>query len=296
MPSPLPPSLTRILPRCLQQARQPLPQGLVTLCLGAQPIGRLHPMRLAVLRELWPELRQEDDRLVWDAAWQTPEQRGERMGAVAQALRERGAITGWRGEHYLAEAPVDDPCRQRGEPLFRLERAAFRFFGLMSRAVHINGFLPGGRLLCGRRALSKATDPGRLDNLAAGGFSADEAQALGQDLAPAGDPALAACARRELAEEAGVPPALSAALAGRGALRSTRMEPEGLHDEVLHVFSLQLPLGFTPRNADGEVSEFLQLDLESLARRLAASEFSVDAAAVCAWGLQHPQVVADLRA
>ena len=152
----------------------------------------------------------------------------------------------------------------------------------MSRAVHINGFLPGARLVCGRRALSKATDPGKLDNLAAGGLTADE------DLVD--------CARRELLEEAAVPMAISAAVQARGALRSTRMEVEGLHDEVLHVFSLQLPAGFSPRNGDGEVSEFLTLDLETLAHRLAAGEFSHDAAAVSVFGLRHSHALADLRA
>lgn len=278
----LPPALVAVIPRCLQSARQALPEGLLTLRLGELPIGRVHPMRQALLREVWPELVVREGALVWEAESLDVEARSERIGAVAMALKQRGAITGWRGERYACEHPVDDPCSARGELLFRLERAAFRFFGLPSRAVHINGFLPGARLVCGRRAMSKATDPGRLDNLAAGGLTADE------DLVD--------CARRELLEEAGVPAAISAAIESRGALRSTRMEPEGLHDEVLHVFSLRLPAGFMPRNGDGEVSEFLTLDLETLARRLAAGEFSHDAAAVSAFGLRHPQALADLRA
>ncbi|MBO9685000.1 MAG: DUF4743 domain-containing protein [Mitsuaria chitosanitabida] len=282
MMSLLPPSLVAVIPRCLQSARQPVPAGLIALRLGELPIGRIHPMRQALLREVWPELLPRDGALVWDATSLNVEARSDRIGAVALALRERGAITGWRGERYAFEHPVDDPCTARGEVLFRLERAAFRCLGLMSRAVHVNGFLPGARLVCGRRAMSKATDPGRLDNLAAGGLTADED--------------LVACARRELLEEAGVPAAISAAIESRGALRSTRMEPEGLHDEVLHVYSLRLPAGFAPSNGDGEVSEFLTLDLESLAQRLAAGEFSHDAAAVSAFGLQHPQALADLRA
>lgn len=278
----LPPSLVAAIPRCLQQARQPLPKGLLPLRLGDVPIGRLHPMRQAVLKDVWPELELHDGVLRWDAASLSVDERSDRIGEVARALRDRGVITGWRDERYACERPTSDPCDQRGDVLFRLERAAFRFFGLMSRAVHVNGFLPGARLVCGRRAMTKATDPGRLDNLAAGGLAADED--------------LVACARRELREEAGVPMSVSAAVQSRGSLRSLRMEPEGLHDEVLHVFSLQLPAGFVPRNGDGEVSEFLTLDLESLAQRLAGGEFSHDAAAVSAFGLQHAQALGDLRA
>ncbi|ANH66750.1 NUDIX hydrolase family protein [Mitsuaria sp. 7] len=282
MPSLLPPSLVAVIPRCLQLASQPVPGGLLPLRLGDVTIGRVHPLRQVLLGEVWPELQRRDGALCWEAEGLDVQARSQRIGEVALALKERGAITGWRGERYACERPVDDPCTGRGEVLFRLERAAFRFFGLMSRAVHINGFLPGARLVCGRRALSKATDPGKLDNLAAGGLTADE------DLVD--------CARRELLEEAGVPLTISAAVQARGALRSTRMEPEGLHDEVLHVFSLQLPGGFSPRNGDGEVSEFLTLDLETLAQRLAAGEFSHDAAAVSAFGLQHSHALADLRA
>ncbi|WP_377156108.1 DUF4743 domain-containing protein [Roseateles sp. UC29_93] len=278
----LPPSLVAVLPRCLQLARQPLPEGLIALRLGDATIGRVHPMRQVLLGEVWPELKRREGALCWEAEALDVDARSERIAAVALALKARGAIAGWRGERYACERPVEDPCSERGEVLFRLERAAFRFFGLMSRAVHINGFLPGARLVCGRRALTKATDPGKLDNLAAGGLTADE------DLVD--------CARRELLEEAGVPMVVSASVQARGALRSTRMEPEGLHDEVLHVFSLQLPAGFSPRNGDGEVSEFLTLDLETLAQRLAAGEFSHDAAAVSAFGFQHSHALVDLRA
>lgn len=245
-------------------------------------MGWVHPLRLGLLRECWPALRQDDAGLHWDAADQDMPTRSAEIAMVALRLRERGAITGWRDECFDAEAPVSEPCAQRGQVLFQLERAAFRFFGLMSRAVHVNGFAPGGRLLCGRRAPGKATDPGRLDNLAAGGLSAGEA--------------LLDCARRECAEEAGVPQALSQGLQPRGALRSTRLEAQGLHDEVLHVYALRLPAGFVPCGVDGEVSEFLLLDLESLAQRLAAGEFSIDAAAVCAWGLLHERALADLAA
>ncbi len=282
MHAPLPPSLAAVLRRCLQRVQQPLPDGLTPFRIGDVTIGHLHPMRLPVLADVWPELRRHDGGLSWDAESLDVQQRSERIGAVALALKDRSAIPGWRDERFVCERPVGDPCVERGEVLFRLERAAFCFFGLMSRAVHINGFLPGARLLCGRRAMSKATDAGKLDNLAAGGLSADEE--------------LIDCARRELFEEAGVARSLSDAVQSRGALRSTYMRADGLHDEVLHVFSLHLPADFAPSNGDGEVSEFLRLDLETLSHRLAAGEFSHDAAGVTAFGLQHAQALADLRA
>lgn len=278
----LPPTLSALLPRHLSRAQQPVPRGLLRFTLGDVPLGWIHPMRVPALQACWPELQLSAGLARWDALGMDVAQRSERIASVATALRARQAIAGWRDEAFACEHPVQDPCAEPGETLFSLERAAFRFFGLMSRAVHINGFLPGARLLCGRRALSKATDPGRLDNLAAGGVP------VGEDVR--------ACAQRELWEEAGVPMTLSASLQPRGQLRSTRMTAEGLHDEVLHVYSLVLPPGFVASNRDGEVSEFLTLDLETLAQRLGRDEFSVDAAAVTAWGLMHADRKADLLA
>jgi 8-oxo-dGTP pyrophosphatase MutT (NUDIX family) len=154
---------------------------------------------------------------------------------------------------------------------FRLERAAFRFFGLRSHAVHINGFTPDGRMWCARRALSKATDPGRLDNLAAGGLAADET--------------IFQCAVRELGEEAGLGPPLAQHIQRVGRITTAREEPEGWHDETLWVFNLYVPEAVVPHNTDGEVSEFVCLTPAEVMQRIRAADFSKDAACVIAQGL-----------
>ncbi|MGM9512949.1 DUF4743 domain-containing protein [Roseateles sp. DB2] len=195
------------------------------------------------------------------------------LAELAQRLHEAGWIRGWRGERYRCQLPGPESAQgpADGPVFFELERAAYRFFGLTSQAVHVNGVDEAGSLWCGRRSLRKATDPGRLDNLAAGGLPA------GEDLLE--------CARRELWEEAGVPASLCAPLRLMGRLRTARVEPEGWHDEWLHVFELQLPAGFIPSNQDGEVTAFERLAPEALARRLATQDFSPDAAAVTAFWL-----------
>jgi len=224
-------------------------------------IGTLDAERAGLLCAVMPGLQRDGELLRWRPGSLSA---SAQIQCAAQALRAQGHITGWRDERYRCEVPVGDPCSEFGAELFTLERAAFRFFGLMSRAVHINGLRADGRVWCGRRALHKATDPGRLDNLAAGGLGA------GEDLLD--------CARRELFEEAGVPLALTAGLRSKGALRATRPAPEGIHDEVLHVYELCLPDDFVPVNQDGEVTEFLLLSPSELALRL--PEFTLDAAAV----------------
>jgi len=187
---------------------------------------------------------------------------------LALRLRECGWVRGWRHERYRCQlpGPGDEDRPAGGAVFFELERAAYRFFGLTSQAVHVNGVDESGALWCGRRSPRKATDPGRLDNLAAGGL-------------PAGEE-LWDCARRELWEEAGVPAALCGPLRLMGSLRTARVEPEGWHEEWLHVFELVLPAGFTPRNQDGEVSAFECLAPAEVAQRMHSQDFSPDAAAV----------------
>lgn len=253
-----------VLQRCLAGVAQALPSQGHRLLLDGRAIGWLDASRAALLQQLWPALRADGGALHWQSAGRSAEALSNEIGAIAEALRALGAISGWRNERYRCEA--DARSAARGRALFRLERAAFRFFGLRSRAVHVNGWTLEGRLLCGRRALSKATDPGALDNLAAGGLPADEA--------------VLACARRELWEEAGLAGAQSRRLQWRGLIHARRWEAEGLHDELLHVYTLQLPAGFEPCNRDGEVSEFLGLSPKELCERLV--EFSPDAAAVVA--------------
>ena len=242
--------------------------------LDGQPLGWLPPAHQQLLAG-WGLGEARVGARIWSMRSGTGDAaaRSTWLAALALRLREAGWVRGWRDERYRChlpgpggrEAPADGPV------FFELERAAYRFFGLTSQAVHINGVDESCGLWCGRRALHKATDPGRLDNLAAGGLPA------GEDLLE--------CARRELWEEAGVPAALCGPLRLMGCLRTARVEPEGWHDEWLHVFELPLPAGFKPCNQDGEVSAFECLPPAMLQRRLDMQDFSPDAGVVTAFWL-----------
>jgi 8-oxo-dGTP pyrophosphatase MutT (NUDIX family) len=227
------------------------------------PVGRVEDHNIALLEFVLPTAQVDGEVMRWKPGATDPSVRSMQIQSAALALCRHGAIRGWRNELYRCEQPVSDPCREFGAELFALERAAFRFFGLMSRAVHVNGLLADGSVWCGRRSAHKAIDPGRLDSLAAGGLGA------GEDVVE--------CARRELFEEAGVPPELSMNLEARGAVRTRRQEAEGWHDEVLHVFDLVLPQRFVPDNRDGEVCEFLLLGASDVMKR--TGELTLDAAA-----------------
>ena len=187
------------------------------------------------------------------------------LAQVNQALRESGLIQAWRDE-IISVTTLQD-----GSVLASFERAAARFWGSTTFGAHCNGYLADARgrptaLWIARRALTKATDPGLLDNLVGGGVPAGQSPA--QTLV------------REAGEEAGLLPAqLTGLLAGRR-LRIERDVIEGLQREQLSVFDLALPPDFVPQNQDGEVHSFTLMPTAQALAHAEAGDMTVDAALV----------------
>ena len=253
----------------LRAARDFRPEGFRRFEVGPEPVGwirREQVDRLAAWPEVF-ELASEKIQL-WPAAEAVL---SARLAEVASALARDGAIRGWRGETYAIRA------HSGAAVLFHLERSAMRFFGLTSSAAHLNGFFFQNEIptmWIARRSATKPIDPGLLDNLVAGGV-------------PSGQDAWQTLLR-ECGEEAGIPRALAAQARPAGVLRACREVPEGLDSEFLHIHDLALPADFTPRNTDGEVSEFLSLDAAALHERIARGEMSVEAGLVAAdFALRH---------
>jgi 8-oxo-dGTP pyrophosphatase MutT (NUDIX family) len=191
-----------------------------------------------------------------------PRELSQSLYQLADTMRSAGFISGWRNEDF---AWLD----QNGHQFFRLERAAFRTFGFRSMATHINGFTQANTLWLGRRSETKSTDPGKLDNIAAGGITADETPWV--------------CARRELWEEAGIPEKIAENIQPIGRIHMRRpIAGRGFHDELLFIYDLALSDHFVPTNHDGEVSGFIEISLAEAAARILADEFTSDAAFVTA--------------
>ena len=101
----------------------------------------------------------------------SPEARSRAMAGVVRELARTGVITGWRDELYAIRSGLDES----EAPLLNIERAAARAFGITSHAVHVNGVVITGAepaMWIARRSLSKAIDPGMLDNMIGGGVPA----------------------------------------------------------------------------------------------------------------------------
>ena len=228
-------------------------------------LGSVALRHLAALRE-WPdafELLAADDGTPRALALRLPAPaRDARLAQIHARLHADGLIVGWRDEAY--------PLRDRlGGEHGTLERAASRFWGMLTLGAHCNGYVADalGRpthLWIARRSLTKPTDPGRLDNLIGGGV-------------PAGQSPREAVVR-EGWEEAGLEPHQMTGLATGGLIDLECDIPEGRQHERLHVFDLALPAGLLPRNVDGEVAEHRRMPIAEALARAAAGELTTDAA------------------
>lgn len=262
------------------QALQAAPvDGLRWRC-GELHVGLLSPQRAAWLAQQLPGSSLSAQELVWDAAHASEAQRSEQLQAVLLTARNQGLLSGWRNERFSFWHTDCNTPEPHIPAFLSVERSGFRWLGMLSHAVHVNGFLPDGRLWCARRALSKATDPGLLDNVTAGGL-------------PSGETAHT-CLQRELAEEAGLFSLDGHCLQSAGSVRTSRQEPQGWHDEFVHVFNLTLANGFVPQNQDGEVSEFLCLSPQQVLARMLAGAFTVDAVQTLLQGLRTETILAPL--
>lgn len=272
----------QVLQLCLKQALQPLPEDAMPWYLSDahSPTGYLTPEHAKLLLRLRQDWQSVPHGLCWDTPEKTHASRSLALASLAAELRELGHVKGWRNEKfsYWPDAVI----ASNGQPLepndkleaaFEMERAAFRFFGLRAHAVHVNGFTEDGYLWCGRRSLTKATDPGMLDNIAAGGLPVGET--------------LQSCGVREMAEEAGLTSALAMTAVAQGQVTTCRSVARGWHHETLWVYNLLVPADVQPVNQDGEVAEFTLLSPQQVVHAIASKTMTVDASCVVAHAVLH---------
>ena len=154
------------------------------------------------------------------------------LGRVARALAAEGALTAWRDERYAVAPDFGAP------PWFLLERAAARYFGIHTYAVHVNGLVRARRR---RRDVDRAAQPDEGDR------SRHARQSRGRRHRRRAE-SIAATLVKEAAEEAGIDAALAREAVPAGAVHICREQPDGLQHETIFVHDLWLPRGV---RADG---------------------------------------------
>lgn len=186
-------------------------------------------------------------------------------------------LAGWRDELYTCFT-LD------GEKYFDIERAAACIFGIVTYGCHITGYIPTTKQVwVPRRAYTKPTYPGMLDNTVAGG--------LGDGIG------YLECAIKECEEEASIGGDYARShLLPAGAVLYEFVDPDtGFYQpEVECVYDMPMEPGVEPRVNDGEVHEFRLMSYEEVLARMRAGEFKYNCAVVLVdFLIRHGEITAE---
>ncbi len=236
--------------------------GHLPFMIGTERFGFISPARAAILAQ-HPNVFEVQAQLVqFQHALISPDQRTAAVEKIAPALMASNAFLKLRGERYGVKNAWHD------DEQLRIDRALVVGFGFRAYGVHINGFVrtaKGLHLWIGTRSMTCSVEPGKFDNMVAGGQPAG----LG----------LMANVIKECEEEAG----LSAAEAMRaqpvGNLSYCFDTPQGVRVDTLFCYDLEMPDGAVPKNHDGEISSFKLMpidDVLALVRDTSAFKFNVN--------------------
>lgn len=222
--------------------------GFRPLAIGGQRIGFVRHRIADRLRD-WPEVFAVfGDRVAISDSLGDFDARSRAVETVLRALAADGTIEDWREERYPVTPNWHTP------PLMQVERAACPLLGIRAFGVHLNGYVRDGGALhmwVARRARDKATFPGMLDNIVAGG------QPIGIGLL---DNVV-----KECHEEAGIPAALARQSLPVGLISYRHEQPEGCKPDQMFCYDLEFSPDFQPTAVDGEVESFHLMPVDEVA-------------------------------
>lgn len=217
------------------------------LLIDNSAVGLLHRDNIDLLSRAMAFCRQ-DGAYHWQYSGDTAE-RSKVLQRIIADLAAQGFVPGWRDESYALSRDF------YSEPKALIERAAMPLFGACGYGVHVNGLTRKHNttyLWIAQRAHDKPTDPGKLDQIAAGGI-------------PFGISVFDNM-QKECAEEAAIPESLSASASAVSMSSYFYQVENGIRADQLFNYDLWLPADFTPRNQDGEVAAFQCLPLTEVMR------------------------------
>jgi 8-oxo-dGTP pyrophosphatase MutT (NUDIX family) len=198
------------------------------------------------------------------------ESRSRILAQYLQEVREKqifDVLTGWRNEEY----PIYGPNRKL---VLSMERSVTPLLGVVTYGVHMTAYVntpDGMKIWAPRRADSKPTYPGMMDNTVAGGLSTGEEPFE--------------CLVRECEEEASLPKHIVERARPCGTLtyfhvRDARAGGEtGLcQPECQYIYDLELPEDVIPKPGDDEAIDFQLLSVKEVQEALANGKFKPNCA------------------
>ncbi|KAI8379362.1 NUDIX hydrolase domain-like protein [Radiomyces spectabilis] len=260
---------------------------VVPLCLGPHVIGNILPSVL-------PHLKQYNDSQspapfviasnVTFASWvDSFEKRTQVVKQLMDTWRAQtvfSALAGWRNELY----PVYGDSSRVDNVAFVMERAATPLFGISTFGVHLNAYVRDQdndiKMWVARRALTKPTWPGLLDNCVAGGISYK--YSTKETIV------------KECDEEASIPADLAVKAQNASCVSYYTYTEHGLQPETQYIFDLALPAHFTPTPRDGEVQCFYLWPMDKVKETILNGEWKPNCALVAIdFMIRHGMINAD---
>ena len=199
------------------------------------------------------------------------------LAEICEHLADNGPFPPLRNEAFAVIS------RWGEKPLCLLDRAYASFFGIRAFGLHVNGVVsrPDGlHLWIARRAADRPVEPGKLDNMIAGGQPAG--LSLAENLC------------KEAAEEAGIAADLAQTARPVSIIRYCMEDEWGLKPDTLFCFDLPLASDFIPRNTDGEIESFTLTPVNAVINRVRTGQefkFNVNLVLIdlfLRYGLLHP--------
>lgn len=198
--------------------------------------------------------------------------RSEALQVVVEDWRDRrlfpDPLDGWRDELYAIYGPTSPPSSS--SVLLHLERSACALFGFATFGVHAIAYTPDYQIWVPRRASTKSTWPGYLDNSVAGGITA-------------GDMPFESMVR-ECGEEAGLDRTLVERVMKQTGVISyfyrTKPPARWCQPEVEYTYDIPLESSVTLRPVDGEAESFALMSVNEVLDKMREGLFKPNCAMV----------------
>ena len=236
--------------------------GYLPFDIDGVRFGWVNAARAAVLKTHADVFTVTPEHVAFAAGLPTPKARSAAFADIVPALVASTEFPKPRGELYAVKRTWSEPAA------FTMDRSLVAAFGVRAYGVHVNGYVrrnDGLHLWIGTRATDRDVEPGKFDNMVAGGQPAG--LTLMDNLV------------KECGEEADISPSLARAACPVGAITYAFSTQKGVKADTMFCFDLEMPADAIPRNVDGEISGFQLMplaDVLALVRDTERFKFNVN--------------------
>ena len=224
------------------------PSRFLPFAAAGKQMGWLTPERVEVLKGFPDVFVPAHGGIAFHTSLATPPARSRALKEIVPALVASGHFRKPRKELYAVKNRWSD------KECFRIDRGLAVAFGIRAYGVHLNGFVrkkDGLHLWIGRRAKELMIEPGKLDNMVAGGQPAG--LSLVKNLI------------KECGEEASIGPRRAVAAVPTSVITYACERDQGLRADTLFCYDLEMAKNEKPKPSE-EIAAFELLPLREALR------------------------------